>query len=118
MAEADPFPGWLAEVAADAVVVRPDDQLAEARGNHWGFGLSAEQRAVVTPAGVEGFVRSVAAARALSSMNSVRVLFSASAARPMSLRSLAPIRRLRADEAVMIVTPMYGHCIYTGRDSK
>jgi hypothetical protein len=60
---ANPFPEWLAEVAADAVVVRPDDVTAEARGNLWTFGLSAEQQAVVTTAQVEGFVRLVAAAR-------------------------------------------------------
>ena len=63
MAVANPFPEWLAEVAADAVVVRPDDVTAEARGNLWTFGLSAEQRAVVTSAEVEEFVRAVAAAR-------------------------------------------------------
>jgi hypothetical protein len=60
---ANPFPEWLAEVAADAVVVRPDDVTAEARCNLWTFGLSAEQRAAVTVAEVEEFVRAVVAAR-------------------------------------------------------
>jgi hypothetical protein len=63
MAATNPFPEWLREVAADAVVVRPDDLTAEARGNLWTFGLSAEQRAAVTPAEVEEFVGAVAAAR-------------------------------------------------------
>jgi hypothetical protein len=60
---ANPFPGWLAEVAADPVVVRPDDLIAEARANLWTFGLDDEQRVVVTPAEVEEFIRAVAAAR-------------------------------------------------------
>ena len=47
---ASPFPGWLAEVAADAVVVRPEAVDAEARGNLWTFGLSPAQRAAVGPA--------------------------------------------------------------------
>lgn len=59
----NPFPAWLAEVAADAVVVRPDDITAEARGNLWTFGLDDEQRAVVTPDEVEEFVRVIARAR-------------------------------------------------------
>lgn len=59
----NPFATWLPEVAADAVVVCPDDVTAEARGNLWTFGLSAEQRAAVTPGAVEEFVRAVAAAR-------------------------------------------------------
>lgn len=60
---ANPFPGWLTEVAADAVVIRPDDIIAEARGNLWTFGLDDRQRAAVTPAEVEVFVLAVAAAR-------------------------------------------------------
>lgn len=60
---ANPFPEWLAEVAADGVVVCPDDMIAEARGNLWCFGLDDEQRAAVAAAEVEGFVRAVAAAR-------------------------------------------------------
>ncbi len=60
---ANPFPGWLAEVSADAVVVRPDDTTAEARGNLWTFGLDEDQRAAIGPAEVEAFVRAVAAAR-------------------------------------------------------
>lgn len=62
---ANPFPGWLAEVAADEVVVRPDDVAAEARGNLWTFGLDAGQRAAVTPAEAEAFVRAVAVARSV-----------------------------------------------------
>ncbi len=59
----NPFPGWMAEVAADDVVVRPGDFTAEARGNLWTFGLSEEQRAAVTLIEIEEFVRAVAAAR-------------------------------------------------------
>lgn len=62
----NPFPEWLTEVAADAVVIRPDDMIAEARGNMWTFGLDDEQRAAVTPAEIEEFVRAVAAARSRS----------------------------------------------------
>jgi hypothetical protein len=61
--EANPFPSWLAEVAADAVVVHADDITAEARGNLWTFGLDEDQRAAVSPADIEEFVRLVAAAR-------------------------------------------------------
>jgi hypothetical protein len=60
---ANPFPAWLAEVAADAVVVRPGDTTAEARGNLWTFGLDDEQRAAVTATEAEAFVRAVAEAR-------------------------------------------------------
>ena len=63
MAAANPFPEWLTEVAADTITVRPEDITAEAQGNLWTFGLSAEQRAAVTPIEVEEFVRAVAAAR-------------------------------------------------------
>jgi hypothetical protein len=61
--KANPFPRWLPEVAADAVVVQPDDFITEARGNLWTFGLDDEQRAAVTPAEIEAFVRAVALAR-------------------------------------------------------
>ena len=60
---ANPFPGWLAEVAADPIVVRPDDIIAESRANLRAFGLDDNQRVGATPAEVEGFVRAVAAAR-------------------------------------------------------
>jgi len=60
---ANPFPAWLAEVAADAVVIRPDDITTEARGNLWTIGLDEDQLAVITPAEVEEFVRAVSAAR-------------------------------------------------------
>jgi hypothetical protein len=53
---ANPFPGWLAEVAADAIVIKPDDITAEARGNLWTFGLGDDQRADTTLAAVEEFV--------------------------------------------------------------
>ncbi|MDY3562221.1 hypothetical protein R5W23_003683 [Gemmata sp. JC673] len=59
----NPFPEWLAEVAADAITVHADAPLAEARSNQWSFGLDAGQRAVVTAADVEGFIRAVAVAR-------------------------------------------------------
>lgn len=63
MVAASPFPEWLAEVTADGVVVRPDDTTAEARSNLWSFGLSAEQRAVVTASDVVAFIDAVSAAR-------------------------------------------------------
>ena len=60
---ANPFPTWLSEVAADAVVVRPGEPLAESRDNQWGFGLDDQQRAAVSSDDVEEFVRAVAAGR-------------------------------------------------------
>ena len=54
---------WLAEVAADPVVVCPDDIDAEARGNRWSFALSPEQAAVVAVADVIAFAAGVEAAR-------------------------------------------------------
>lgn len=60
---ANPFPEWLAEVATDAVVVRPDDIGAEARCNLWTFSLSPEQAAAVSVADVEQFAAGVAEAR-------------------------------------------------------
>ncbi len=62
----NPFVEWLDEVAADTVVIRPDDINAEARGNLWTFALEPEQQAAVTTAEVEEFVQAVAAARARS----------------------------------------------------
>lgn len=59
----NPFPGWLSEVAADAIVVRPEQPIAEARGNQWGFSLDAEQRVAVTTTHLEEFIRTVAVAR-------------------------------------------------------
>ena len=58
-----PFSGWLAEVEAAAVVVQPDDIIAEAHGNLWTFGLDDKQRASVTPDEVEAFIRAVLVAR-------------------------------------------------------
>ena len=60
---ANPFPEWLAEVAADAVVIRPDDIDAEARGNLWSFALSPEQAAAVAVADVEAYAAGVAEGR-------------------------------------------------------
>jgi hypothetical protein len=60
---ANPFPEWLAEVAADEVVVRPDDIEAEARSNLWSFSLSPEQAAAVSVADVAAFAAGVADGR-------------------------------------------------------
>jgi hypothetical protein len=57
------LPEWFAEVAADAVVIRPDDVIAEARGNWCTFGLDEDQRTAATQAAVEEFVRAVVSAR-------------------------------------------------------
>ena len=58
-----PFSGWLAEVEAAAVVVQPDDIIAEAHGNLWTFGLDDDQRAAITSDEVEAFIRAVFIAR-------------------------------------------------------
>lgn len=63
MVSANPFPGWLAEVATDAVVVRPDDIETEARCNLWAFTLTPEQVPFVTPTDVESFATVVADSR-------------------------------------------------------
>src|SRR6476659_4930425 len=60
---ANPFLVWLAEVAADAVVVRPEDIEAEACGNQSSFSLSPEQPAIVSVADVEEFATGVADGR-------------------------------------------------------
>jgi hypothetical protein len=54
---------WLTHVAADAVVVRPDDIDAEARGNLRSFALSPEEASAVSAADVEAFAAGVADAR-------------------------------------------------------
>lgn len=59
----NPFLRLLPEVPTDGIVVRPEDITAEARGNLWSFGLDDDQRVALTPAAIEEFVRSVAAAR-------------------------------------------------------
>jgi hypothetical protein len=59
----NPFPEWLAEVVADAVVVRPCDIDAEARGNLWSFSLSPEQAIAVSVTDVEMFAAEVTAGR-------------------------------------------------------
>jgi hypothetical protein len=59
----NPFPGWLAEVAADVIVVKPDDINAEARSNFWSFSLSPEQVGCVSPNDVEEFATGVAIGR-------------------------------------------------------
>jgi hypothetical protein len=60
---ANPFPEWLAEVAADAVIVDPGNIAAEARENQWSFSITAEMAAVATIADVETFAAQVADAR-------------------------------------------------------
>jgi hypothetical protein len=60
----NPFPEWLTEVASAGVVVRPDDIIAEARGNLWTFGLDDEQQTAATSAATVEFVQAVVAARA------------------------------------------------------
>jgi hypothetical protein len=60
---ANPFPEWLAEVAAAAVIVDPGDIAAEAHGNQWSFSISAETAAAMTVADVETFAAGVAEAR-------------------------------------------------------
>ena len=59
----NPFTVWLAEVEAAAVVVQPDDIIAEAHGNLWTFGLDDDQRAAITSDEVEAFIRAVFIAR-------------------------------------------------------
>jgi len=59
----NPFIEWLAEVAADPVVIRPDSIEAEARGNLWSFALSTEQSAAVSIADVALFARQVTQVR-------------------------------------------------------
>ena len=73
----NPFPEWLAEVAADAVLVRPGDPDAEARGNAWSFALSPEQAAAVSVADAVAFAAGVADGR--------RAWLAAHAAGPMTL---------------------------------
>ncbi len=68
---------WLAEVAADAVVVCPGDPDAEARGNTWSFTLSPAQTAAVSVADVVAFAAGVADGR--------RAWLTAHAAGPMTL---------------------------------
>jgi hypothetical protein len=53
----------LAEVAADAIVVRLDDIDAEAHGNMWSFSFSPEQTAAIRVAEVVEFIQAIAAAR-------------------------------------------------------
>jgi hypothetical protein len=59
----NPFPGWLAEIAADPIVICPDCIDAEAHGNLWSFALSPEQAAVVSVTDVEAFAAGVADGR-------------------------------------------------------
>lgn len=60
---ANPFLEWLAEVTANAPVVRPDDIEVEARCNLWSFALTPERAAAVTPADVETFAVAIAGCR-------------------------------------------------------
>ncbi len=55
----NPFSGWLAEVAGDAVIVCPDDINAETSSNSWSFSLSPEQVATVGVADVVAFAEGV-----------------------------------------------------------
>jgi hypothetical protein len=73
----NPFPQWLPEVSAAAVVIDPDAINAEANGNLWGFGLTREQADGVSVADVVGFAAAVADAR--------RAWLSAHSAAPMVL---------------------------------
>lgn len=59
----NPFIEWLADVAADPVVIRADSIEAEARSNMWSFSLSPEQVAAVCTADVVRFAGQVAEAR-------------------------------------------------------
>ena len=59
----NPFNEWIAEVAADPIVVRPDSIGAEANGNVWSFSLSPEQTAAVSIADVVRFAEQVTQAR-------------------------------------------------------
>jgi hypothetical protein len=74
---ANPFPAWLPDVAADAVVVDPGNIAAEAHGNQWSFSITLEQAAAVSIADVEAFAAAVAEAR--------RAWLSARGAGPMVL---------------------------------
>ena len=60
---ANPFPEWILEVAADAVVVDPGNIAAEAHGNQRWFSISAEMAAIVSIAELETFAAGVADAR-------------------------------------------------------
>ena len=60
---ANPLAEWLAEVAADAVVVRPEDIEVEARANLWSFSLTPEQVAAVSADDVVNFAAGVAEGR-------------------------------------------------------
>jgi hypothetical protein len=53
----------LPDVAADAVVVDPDNIAAEAHGNQWSFSITLEEAAAVSIADVEAFAAAVAEAR-------------------------------------------------------
>jgi hypothetical protein len=59
----NPLNDWLADVAADAVEVRPGDINAEAQANLWSFSLSPEQAAAVSVDDVVRFVDQVVEAR-------------------------------------------------------
>ena len=74
---ANPFPEWLPDVVADAVVVDPSNIAAEAHGNQWSFSITPEMAAAVSIADVEAFAAGVADAR--------RAWLSARGAGPMVL---------------------------------
>jgi hypothetical protein len=60
---ANPFPQWLPDVVADAVIVDPGNIAAEARGNQWSFSITLEMAAAVSITDVEAFAAGVADAR-------------------------------------------------------
>lgn len=59
----NPFIDWLTEVAADPVLVCPEDIAAEASGNLWSFSLSADQATAVCVTDVVQFAENVTDAR-------------------------------------------------------
>jgi hypothetical protein len=61
--EQSPFADWLPDVVRDPVVVRPDDIIAEARGNQWSFSLTPSQAASVTIPEVLAFAAEVSRGR-------------------------------------------------------
>jgi hypothetical protein len=59
----NPLQEWLPEIIADAVVVHPDDILAESRGNLWSFSLTPSELENVTLKDLEVFAYKVTDAR-------------------------------------------------------
>ncbi len=59
----NPFPGWLAEVASDEIVVDPEDIKAECLPNMWCFSVSPEQAGATTVQDVKDFISQIVEAR-------------------------------------------------------